>query len=207
MWHVEPINKVIYIFLFQGGVNASDEYFAELDYIEVVERLKEGYESDVQEDIESEDEDIEVSSTIQRDAGNAKLSLWSHKFAVIIREGIGDIWNDPVYLKCFICIDKVYFWVRKRERQNKNFKLSFSNPKEENEQQADSESSEALVLCHYIQVAPKHELISVHHWLKALSSSHKTITYNDRIHFIGIGCSKLCFLYTLHAAFAEYNLL
>lgn len=90
MWHVEAINKVIY-FLFQGGVNASDEYFAELDYIEVVERLKEGYESDVQEDIESEDEDIEVSSTIQRNAGNSKLSLWSRKFAVIIREGIGDI--------------------------------------------------------------------------------------------------------------------
>lgn len=83
--------STVIFFLFQGGVNASDEYFAELDYIEVVERLKEGYESDVQEDIESEDEDIEVSSTIQRDAGNAKLSLWSHKFAVIIREGIGDI--------------------------------------------------------------------------------------------------------------------
>ncbi|XP_055385314.1 histone-lysine N-methyltransferase eggless [Condylostylus longicornis] len=32
-----------------------DEYFAELDYIEVAERLKEGYESDAQEDIESDE--------------------------------------------------------------------------------------------------------------------------------------------------------
>lgn len=38
--------------LVKGGKNYGDEYLAELDYIEVVERLKEGYESDVVEDDE-----------------------------------------------------------------------------------------------------------------------------------------------------------
>ncbi|GLV36651.1 eggless [Carabus blaptoides fortunei] len=37
----------------EGGVNYGDEYLAELDYIEVVERQKEGYESDV-EDIDDD---------------------------------------------------------------------------------------------------------------------------------------------------------
>ena len=36
--------------MMQGGKNYGDEYLAELDYIEVVEKLKEGYESDVVED-------------------------------------------------------------------------------------------------------------------------------------------------------------
>ena len=34
----------------QDGQQYGDEYLAELDYIEVVERTKEGYESDVNED-------------------------------------------------------------------------------------------------------------------------------------------------------------
>jgi len=37
----------------QGGKNYGDEYLAELDYIEVVEKLKEGYESDIVDDSES----------------------------------------------------------------------------------------------------------------------------------------------------------
>lgn len=41
----------------EGGMNYGDEYLAELDYIEVVERQKEGYESDV--DVEEVDEDDE----------------------------------------------------------------------------------------------------------------------------------------------------
>ncbi|XP_044737579.1 histone-lysine N-methyltransferase eggless isoform X2 [Chrysoperla carnea] len=42
----------------EGGINFGDEYLAELDYIEVVERLKEGYESDVvEDDIDMHDED------------------------------------------------------------------------------------------------------------------------------------------------------
>lgn len=39
----------------EGGLDAGDEYFAELDYIEVAEQIKEGYESDVQEPEEEED--------------------------------------------------------------------------------------------------------------------------------------------------------
>ena len=38
----------------QDGKNYGDEYLAELDYIEVLERLKEGYESDVVEEEEEE---------------------------------------------------------------------------------------------------------------------------------------------------------
>ena len=40
--------------LLQVGQESGDEYFAELDLIEVVERNKEGYESDVEDDDESE---------------------------------------------------------------------------------------------------------------------------------------------------------
>lgn len=39
---------------FQEGKTYGDEYFAELDYIEVIERIKEGYESDVPEDLEED---------------------------------------------------------------------------------------------------------------------------------------------------------
>ena len=41
----------------QGGKNYGDEYLAELDYIEVVEKLKEGYESDIVDDSESSTEE------------------------------------------------------------------------------------------------------------------------------------------------------
>lgn len=40
----------------EGGVNYGDEYLAELDYIEVVERQKDGYESDVEEPTEDGEE-------------------------------------------------------------------------------------------------------------------------------------------------------
>lgn len=45
----------------EGGKNYGDEYLAELDYVEVVEGIKEGYESDVLEpEIEpADDEDNE----------------------------------------------------------------------------------------------------------------------------------------------------
>lgn len=39
----------------EAGDNFGDEYFAELDYIEVVEALKEGYEADVPDDEEEDD--------------------------------------------------------------------------------------------------------------------------------------------------------
>ncbi|XP_017147643.1 histone-lysine N-methyltransferase eggless [Drosophila miranda] len=41
----------------EGGQDAGDEYFADLDYIEVAEQLKEGYESDVERsDLDHEDD-------------------------------------------------------------------------------------------------------------------------------------------------------
>ncbi|PSN51326.1 hypothetical protein C0J52_15725 [Blattella germanica] len=47
----------------KGGKNYGDEYLAELDYIEVVEKLKEGYESDVVEDSDSLGEEKSYAST------------------------------------------------------------------------------------------------------------------------------------------------
>ncbi|ALC41906.1 egg, partial [Drosophila busckii] len=41
----------------EGGLDAGDEYFADLDYIEVAEQLKEGYESDVEHSPAEEDEE------------------------------------------------------------------------------------------------------------------------------------------------------
>ncbi|EDW01619.1 histone-lysine N-methyltransferase eggless [Drosophila grimshawi] len=41
----------------EGGLDAGDEYFADLDYIEVAEQLKEGYESDVEHSPAEEEED------------------------------------------------------------------------------------------------------------------------------------------------------
>lgn len=46
----DPKLLLLLLLLLQDGKNYGDEYLAELDYIEVVERLKEGYESDVIED-------------------------------------------------------------------------------------------------------------------------------------------------------------
>ncbi|XP_017866387.1 PREDICTED: histone-lysine N-methyltransferase eggless [Drosophila arizonae] len=44
----------------EGGLDAGDEYFADLDYIEVAEQLKEGYESDVEHSPAEEEEDTYV---------------------------------------------------------------------------------------------------------------------------------------------------
>ncbi|KAH8413877.1 hypothetical protein KR222_011270, partial [Zaprionus bogoriensis] len=44
----------------EGGLDAGDEYFADLDYIEVAEQLKEGYESDVDHSPVEEEEDTYV---------------------------------------------------------------------------------------------------------------------------------------------------
>lgn len=44
----------------EGGLDAGDEYFADLDYIEVAEQLKEGYESDVEHSAAEEEEDTYV---------------------------------------------------------------------------------------------------------------------------------------------------
>lgn len=49
----------------EGGKNYGDEYLAELDYVEVVEGIKEGYESDV---LETE---VSVSPTDDPKKGNA----------------------------------------------------------------------------------------------------------------------------------------
>ena len=52
---------IYFYFFFQYGQDFGDEYFAELDLIEVVERNKEGYESDIDEEDEIEG-DVEVLS-------------------------------------------------------------------------------------------------------------------------------------------------
>lgn len=45
----------------EAGENLGDEYFAELDYIEVVEKIKEGYEEDVEMSASSaDDEDFDI---------------------------------------------------------------------------------------------------------------------------------------------------
>jgi len=49
----------------EGGINYGDEYLAELDYIEVIEKIKEGYESDVSEsDQENDSSRTDDKSTI-----------------------------------------------------------------------------------------------------------------------------------------------
>jgi histone-lysine N-methyltransferase SETDB1 len=45
--------------IFQDGHQYGDEYLAELDHIEVVERFKEGYEEDAIDPVESGEEDEE----------------------------------------------------------------------------------------------------------------------------------------------------
>ncbi|XP_063372227.1 uncharacterized protein LOC134660417 [Cydia amplana] len=46
------------------GLNEGDEYLAELDYIEVVEQMKEGFEEDIPEDAKKADEDENESSSM-----------------------------------------------------------------------------------------------------------------------------------------------
>jgi histone-lysine N-methyltransferase SETDB1 len=61
----------------QGGKNYGDEYLAELDYIEVVEKLKEGYESDIVDDSESSAEE-KGSNEAKKTKGTSYISsvLW-----------------------------------------------------------------------------------------------------------------------------------
>lgn len=67
----------------EGGVNYGDEYLAELDYIEVVEKQKDGYESDVEdveenasdkskEDEDEDEEDEAVHFNIRKDRDDDK---------------------------------------------------------------------------------------------------------------------------------------
>lgn len=51
----------------EGGINYGDEYLAELDYIEVVEGMKEGFESDVPV---SEISEIPVEDTTKDNASD-----------------------------------------------------------------------------------------------------------------------------------------
>jgi histone-lysine N-methyltransferase SETDB1 len=62
----------------QGGKNYGDEYLAELDYIEVVEKLKEGYESDIVDDSDSSSEE-KGSSEARRTKGvpYRSIVLWN----------------------------------------------------------------------------------------------------------------------------------
>ena len=57
------------LLLLQDGQQYGDEYLAELDYMEVVEKLKEGYESDVNED-EGIEEDESESDHAPRDTSD-----------------------------------------------------------------------------------------------------------------------------------------
>lgn len=52
----------------EAGDNFGDEYFAELDYIEVVENLKEGYEPDVINDDDFEDDEYEPKGRMADDS-------------------------------------------------------------------------------------------------------------------------------------------
>lgn len=61
---------------FQDGQQYGDEYLAELDYIEVVERLKEGYESDVNEDEETGEEDFDDDERRASDSDRYPNAHW-----------------------------------------------------------------------------------------------------------------------------------
>lgn len=58
----------------QEGKNYGDEYLAELDYIEVVEKLKEGYESDVVQD-DSDSPSEEKRGNEARSKGKLEFQL------------------------------------------------------------------------------------------------------------------------------------
>nr|CAD7591759.1 unnamed protein product [Timema genevievae] len=63
----------------EGGKNYGDEYLAELNYIEAVERMKEGYESDILEDDEGDTEEKQVNQghskpTKELETGSGKES-------------------------------------------------------------------------------------------------------------------------------------
>ena len=56
-WPKTPFIYSTFLFHYQDGQQYGDEYLAELDYIEVVERNKEGYESDVEMPDDDTDEE------------------------------------------------------------------------------------------------------------------------------------------------------
>nr|CAD7392358.1 unnamed protein product [Timema cristinae] len=63
----------------EGGKNYGDEYLAELNYIEAVERMKEGYESDILEDDDGDAEEKQVNQghskpTKELETGSGKES-------------------------------------------------------------------------------------------------------------------------------------
>ncbi|KAK3591876.1 hypothetical protein CHS0354_005079 [Potamilus streckersoni] len=77
----------------EDGQQYGDEYLAELDYIEVVERHKEGYESDVDDDDEmlgkDEEEDEEESDEEDRGSSNSDCSFEGGRF-----DGVADKRHD-----------------------------------------------------------------------------------------------------------------
>jgi hypothetical protein len=75
----------------QEGKNYGDEYLAELDYIEVVEKLKEGYESDVVED-DSDSPSEEKGST---EARRSKGKLQFH-FLLVYRSSLISLFSCQV---------------------------------------------------------------------------------------------------------------
>lgn len=56
------------------GEADGDDYLAELDYIEVVERMKEDYESDVEDDLDDDEE------TPQKRGSEPTSSFFCHTF-------------------------------------------------------------------------------------------------------------------------------
>lgn len=82
-----------YLFL-QIGELEGDDYLAELDYIEVVERMKEDYESDVEEEEEEEEEE---------DSTNSKFICFSH----LERERKIPVGTYPLILSC-LCFNFLF---------------------------------------------------------------------------------------------------
>jgi hypothetical protein len=68
----------------QEGKNYGDEYLAELDYIEVVEKLKEGYESDVVEDDSDSPSEEKGSSEARRSKGKLEFQLLLVYYALLL---------------------------------------------------------------------------------------------------------------------------
>ncbi|KAB0791507.1 hypothetical protein PPYR_03307 [Photinus pyralis] len=64
----------------EGGKNAGDEYLAELDYIEVVEKMKEDYEEDAMEDDDEEDKESSKSGDESPDEDFGKNTMDDRDF-------------------------------------------------------------------------------------------------------------------------------
>ena len=54
----------------EGKISGGDDYYAELDFIEVVEEMKEGYEEEVDHD------DDDFPDTIKDSDGNLGGAVW-----------------------------------------------------------------------------------------------------------------------------------